>query len=308
MRRLLLTVLVCISFTVSAQEPGGLIVQNRTNHTLYVLVPGGQEILPQSRYRQIPPGGLLPVESGGALNGVAYQRGSFLLSTFSFTDQEIAERTRRSATRVYLPVEERHLSEQEGLEASSFDSLLSEPQIDDVYLEWVGTVPGIARARERGPMAFYVDLGEGRQTLSVSESLLWQRGGTDLEWLKGTSGATDLYLAAASYSAFSEESSLFIYLFEEVGRRPLGTLELSPGRGNGFVFLWQPTELRPSVVGNLVSSDFFMEAQLWRSELESLIGADLLSLTAEVSTANSSAGVWEEFLVARVQLANLFRE
>jgi hypothetical protein len=284
-----------------------LIVQNKTERTLFVLVPSEQELSLESTFRQVPAGGLLPISDQGRVAGVAYERGSFDLLSFEFSASRLADLTRRSPQRVYLPVEERHLVADSRFIASDFDQIVGSPQIDNVYLEWVSREPALARARDRRPVATYVDLGEGRQQLPLDQSLLWQRGGTDLEWIKGAGSGGDLYLAASSYSVFSGESSLFLYLLDD-SEQTVGTIELSPGRGNGFVFLWTPTELQPAVVGNLVGSEFFMEAQLWRNEIESRLGGSLLEFSADVATANSAAGPWEEFVLGRIHLSGLFAE
>lgn len=307
MRRLLILGLLFASGLLFAQDrQQTLFVQNRTERTLFILVPSDQQLSADSTFRQVPAGGLLPLPAEGPVTGLAYERGTFELLSFEFSESRVADLTRRSPQRVYLPVENRHLSATENLSASEFEQILGVPQIDNRYLEWVSREPALARPRDRRPIATYVDLGDGRQQLALDQSLLWQRGGTDLEWIKGAGGHGDLYLAASSYSAFSGESSLFLYLLADGTEQPVGTLELSPGRGNGFVFLWTPTELQPAVVGNLVSSEFFMEAQLWRTNIEARLGASLLDFSADVATANSAAGPWEEFVLGRISFARLF--
>lgn len=307
MRRVLIVGLLMVAAMLSAQERV-LFVQNRTERTLYVLVPADQELESSSTFRQIPSGGLLPLPGGTSVSGLAHERGSLGVATFAFSQARTADLEGRSAQRVYLPVEERHLTVREDLESADFDEIVGRPQIDNVYLEWLPRTAALARARDRSPLATYVDLGEGRQSIPLADSLLWQRGGTDLEWIKGVAAERDLFIAMASYSPFSTESSVFLYLVDSEEAAPVGTLEFSPGRGNGFVFLWTPTELQPAVVGNLSASEFFLEAQLWRSEIGQRIGGDLLLLDAEVATANSAAGPWEEFVLGRVELERLFGE
>jgi hypothetical protein len=311
MKHVIGVVLLLVSLVVSAQEPGGgrTFLRNLTPRTLYVLDQARDDsITPEAPYRQVPPRGLLPVDPGAAIRGFAFERGSFVLSTFEFSPDRLAELTRTRASRTYVPVEDRHLVANDTLQASRFDQLLALPRIDNQYLDWVGREASIARAPDRQPVASFVDLGEGREELDLANSLVWQKGGTNIEWIKGFADESELFLAVSSYSVFSDQTSLFLYLYEDEATVPTATLEVPAGAENGFVYLWTPTRVDPLVVGNVVSSDFFLEAQVWSSLVATTLGEEFLSLTVNVSTGNASAGVWEEFLVARVPFASLFGE
>ncbi len=311
MRHTIGIVLLLLSAVLGAQEARSsqTFLRNLTSQTLYVLDQAeNASITPEASYRQVPPRGLLPFDPEGSVVGFAFERGSFALSTFEFTTERLGELTRSRASRTYVAVEERHLVLNESLQASSFDQLLALPRIDNQYLDWVGRDATIARAANRQPLASFVDLGEGRETLDLTDSLVWRKGGTDIEWIKGYADREELFLAVSAYSVFSEQTSLFLYLYEAEATVPVATIEIPAGTANGFVYLWTPARSGPIVVGNTVSSEFFLEAQLWRPFIEESLGAEFLSLNANVATGNASAGVWEEFLVARVPLASVFGE
>jgi len=311
MKRVIGIVLLLVSAGLVAQEVEGgrTFLRNLTPQTLFVLDEASNgAIAPEAQYRQVPPRGLLPVDPEGAVRGFAFERGSFVLSTFEFSPERLSELTRMRASRTYVSVEDRHLVANDSLQASTFDQLLALPRIDNQYLDWVGRDATIARAPDRQPVASFVDLGAGREELDMANSLVWQKGGTNIEWVKGFKNDSELFLAVSAYSAFSDQTSVFLYLYEEAATVPVATVELPAGAANGFVYLWTPSRVDPLVIGNVVSSEFFLEAQLWTSLIAEALGGGFLSLTANVSTGNASAGVWEEFMVARLTLAALFGE
>ncbi|TVQ27084.1 MAG: hypothetical protein EA382_04360 [Spirochaetaceae bacterium] len=279
---------------------------NRTAGTLYVLDAAAAEITPDARYRQVPVDGLLPVVADAALRGFSFERGSFSLSTFHLTADRVRALTSREAGRAYIPIEPRHLSPDPALLPSSFANVLALPRIDNQYLDWVGRDAQIARGRGRPPIGTFADFGDGREPLTVDQTLLWGRGGTDLQWVKGVATDTDFYLAISAYSSIGSRTSLFLYLYERDGALPIATLELPATHSPGFVFLWVPTLPEPIVAGNLAVSEFFLEAQIWRDVLGTATNGRLVDAVVEVATANSSAGIWEEFVLARIAMESLF--
>ena len=303
-------VVLAVAATTLVLSPGLFATEtylvNRTTGTLYVLDPAAGEVTPDARYRQVPVDGLLPVTSLAALRGFAYERGSFSLATFHLTADRVRALTRREAGRAYIPIESRHLSVDPTLLPSSFADVLALPRIDNQYLDWVARDAQIARGRNRPPIGTFADFGDGREPLPVDQTLLWGRGGTDLQWVKGVATDTDFYLGVSAYSSIGSRTSLFVYLYDPDGTVPIATIELPATHSPGFVFLWVPTLPDPIVAGNLTVGEFFLEAQIWRDVLDGATNGRLGSAVAEIATANSSAGVWEEFVLARIAMESLF--
>ena len=264
-------------------------VANRTNHTLYATSSAYEN-------RQVPPGGLLPAGTGERVVGFAYVLGSFQLPTFELTVEQ------EQSAGEFVSVRASDLLAEKTVELSSVGDEVSGPRIDNRYLDWVSVAPVIARARGRRPLASFSDDGGGRQELPVAESLLWERAGTDLEWLKSAPGGSDLFLAASAYSAFSRSSRVLLFIYENSDSYPRATLEIETGTAQSLALLWAPVFPEPAVVGNVVASEFFVEAQLWLDVIELHIGPIGADAVVEIAAASSAAGVWEEFVLARVLL------
>lgn len=272
---------------------------NATGAVLYVAVeqpsrhaPDGPDLDPGGRYRQVPPGGALPIRTEFPIAGFAFSRGSFDLPTFTFTAEEATGRTT-------LTVTPDRLSLERVLSASTFAAVLSGPRVDNEYLEWVRRPKLMARARGRAPMAVFADFGSGREPIDRDDSLLWSRAGTDLQWIAVDAGEMDVFVAASTYSEFGRGTTMFVYLYGEERHFAEATLEIPVGSGNGFVLLWLPIKPEPIVVGNFVGSGFLMEAQVWTDVLSEWLATPLDLLDIEFATASSAAGVWEEFVLAR---------
>lgn len=304
----LVVALMLVATVASADEEYYL--RNRTGYVLYAAQgqgTAGRELQPGLRYRSVPPGGLLPLDPGLELAGFAFERGAFQLPTFGLGPQAIRERMVASATnRSYLEIGPEDLTDDRVVTPTRMTDVLSGVRIDNQYLDWVAGEAVIARGRGRLPLGVYADFGEGREPLGLAESLLWTRGGTDLQWIKGATGSVDFYLAAAAYTPFAERTSLFLYLYEPDGAVPVATLEIPAGRAPGVVLLWVPVLPAPLAAGNVVSDGFYLEAQLWPEVLARTVGTDPWNLTVEFSTASSAAGVWEEFVLGSARLGAVF--
>ena len=316
MKRLpvLLFILVVCAVSVSAQRH---YLVNESGTTLYVAVDAEEAagrlaevtLDPRGEYRQLPVDAVLAYTPGEPVVGFAFTRGSFQLPTFAVSAEEAMRRTTSAASgRRYVAVTEADLSNERIVSPSAFAELLGEPRIDNQYLDWVGRDAVVARGRGRAPLGVYADLGDGREPIRLDESLLWQRGGTDLEWIKTHTTPYAYFLAVSVYTAFARGTTLFLYVYREEGEVPVATLELPGDDGRGLVLLWTPTQPEPVVAGNLVASEFFLEAQIWRSALEAELGAGHEGLVVETATASSAAGIWEEFVLARDPFSVLFGE
>ncbi|MFW6260755.1 MAG: hypothetical protein ACOC6J_04145 [Spirochaetota bacterium] len=308
-----LPVLVLILAASAGALPAQHYLVNESTATLYVAV--GVERLdeasldPEGGYRQVPVGGVLPYAPGEALAGFAYSRGTFQLPTFAVRAEEAARRTKVAESgRRYIAITSDDLSNERIVSPSAFADLLGRPRIDDQYLDWVGRDAHIARGRGRAPLGVYADFGDGREPIDLDDSLLWRRGGTDLEWIKTHTTAFAHFLGASVYTEFAGGTTIFLYLYREGGEIPMATLEFPAGENRAFVLLWTPAQPEPTVAGNLVGSEFFLEAQIWRDVLDAALDAPSEEIVVETSTASSAAGIWEEFVLARDPFSVLFGE
>jgi len=314
MKRTLLA-LVLFATLVSAASAQEAYLRNDTAATLYVLAspasddPSAARLAPGAAYRQVPVGGVLPVRPTGAIAGFAFTRGEFQFPTFHVSRAERVSGARASGSgRQYLTVSEESLTTERVVLSAEFTELLSGPRIDNQYLDWVARDARVARGPSRAPLGVYADFGDGREATGLDESLLWGRGGTDLQWIKTDAGPADLFFAATVYTEFASSTAIFVYVYARGETIPRATLEFAPDGPEGFVLLWTPGSREPAVAGNLVSNDFFLEAQIWRSALEEAVGSDYSSLVVEISTASSAAGIWEEFVLARDDFQAVFAE
>ncbi len=309
MRRLVCTLLLC---TVLAGALGAeWYLVNETDTVLYVLADGEPlgdtgDLDPGATYRHIPAGGVLPVRPGSAKRGFAFTRNLFSFATFVVETAEMEKATVSESGLRYLAVGSDRLRRDRVVTAAQFADVLAKPRIDNEYLEWVRRAPRIARARGRAPLGIFADFGEGREAISRDDSLLWTRGGTDLQWVKTFAGPADLYVALASYSEFARNTSIFLYFYGGVASVPEATIEIPAGMRTGLVLLWLPVKPEPMAIGNFASSGLLLEAQIWLDVFDSAVETELSSLTVEVSTASSAVGVWEEFVLARTGFEALF--
>lgn len=318
--------LAALTFQAGAEE---YYILNQTNAILYVAEAAALdgeslatvEFDPDAAYRQVPPGGVLPCDPERAIAGFAFSRGSFQLPTFFLPAPGESDSERAAgADRRYIPVRSDMLTNARLVSSSAMTTLLSLPRLDHQYLEWVGREARVARGKSRAPLGVFADFGDGREPIDLDDSLLWQRGGTDLQWLKSETTGSDFFLSASVYTAFAPGTALFVYLYEDSGSVPVATMEFPTAANglsevsqgemgrSGFVLLWLPGQPEPRVVGNIVATDFFLEAQIWRASFEGALQSDPGSLSVEVSTASSAAGIWEEFVLVRDTFAVLFGE
>ncbi|MFW5849291.1 MAG: hypothetical protein ACOCXN_05915 [Spirochaetota bacterium] len=283
---------------------------NETGATLYVT----EDVEPDRGYRQVPADGVLPISGAAALSGFSFRRGSFSLPTFELSAEEVrGAAATDDGGRTYVRIRTEALSSERVVAPSEFESVLAEPRVDDQYLDWVGREAALARGRSRAPLGVFTDLGGGREAIALEDSLLWGRGGTDLQWLKSYAAASDYFVAVSVYSELAPGTSFFVYIYEPGGTVPVGTIEFPTSGGDrrsdaSLVLLWLPGQPRPFPVGNMVASGLFFEAQVWRARLEEYLGRAPADLQVEVATASSAAGAWEEFVLSRDRFSAVFGE
>lgn len=316
MNRILLTAaFFCCLPMVALAQPS--YVQNGTEFTLYLRTASGEE------YRQAPPDGLLPVAMNEDLEGFAYDRGSFQLPTVQIGAELFADRE-------FVRITGADLSDVRTLSPSDVAEAISHPRLDNRYLDWLSVAPLFARGRGREPLGSFLDTGVGRQSISASDSLLWERAGTDIEWMKTARVGDDLFFAVSTYSAFARSSSLNLFVYGSA-EFPVATIDVDAAADTGLILMWTPLVPEPVVVGNSVAGDFYVEGQIWLDVLggelsqDTTIGEVLagnllargilageepaeygpVAVVVEIATASSAAGTWEEFVLARVPFSLL---
>lgn len=268
-------------------------LENDTGTTLYVREIG------QLEYRHIPDGGVLPVPTDTVFEGFAFESGEFLLPTFAINTVLVAENS-------VLTVTVQDLFDSPTIEASAVAEVVSGPRLDNRYLEWLAVEPLFARARGRTALGSFLNTADGRVALEPAAALQWQRGGTDLEWVKTKVVEQDLFLSATSYSEYSRSTYLSLYLYGQ-GLYPVATLQIEPGVSRAYVLLWTPTQPEPIVVGNSVATDYFIESQIWLDVVQSVV-EDLNAVEIlEISTVASIPGRWEEYVLARISAQSVVK-
>jgi len=261
-------------------------LDNETGYTLY-LRPS-----PELPYRQVPSGGILPLTEAGRYQGFGYRRGIFSLPTISVSAALVA------AGQV-LRVTDSDFTPGVSIDPADVADTISGPRLDNQYLDWLSVEPLFAIARGRTPLGSFVNSGTGREAVAPSQAFSWRRAGTDLEWLKTAVVGEDLFVSATAYSRFAPTTTLNLFFYGS-GEYPVATVEIPLGETTGYCVLWLPTNPEPAVVGNAVSSEFFVEAQVWLDLFLSMVPEfDDVSII-EIGTASSAPGMWEEFVLARI--------
>ena len=299
MKKVTITVLAGLILTVNAVAQQYYLV-NETEATLYI-TQGGE-------YRQVPADGVLPIYADRVIDGFAFSRGSFALPTFAFQPIEITARSERSKSdRRYLSVTDNHLSGTATVNPAELSDVLGGPRIDNQYLDWVSQDPLIARGRTRAPLGVFADFGSGREESNLNESLLWGRAGTDLQWIKSVAVGSDTLVAGTVYTQITDGTTMFLYVYEDDASIPTFTIEMPIGSSPSLVLLWSPGSPDAEPIGNVVSTGFFFEAQLWRGDIVARI-AEPGSTRVEIASAGTAGGVWEEFVLAGTEFLVLFPE
>lgn len=297
---LIVAVLLIVAATAFAQTS---YIVNDTDATLYLRQSSVDpvELGPDRIFRQVPPGGVLPYDPSLQVGGFIYERGELQFRTLDYSAWVARVGTEGS----FSSIVGADLTTARVVSPTSMSAVVSGIRIDNQYLDWRYIESRIARAKARPPMGTYQDAGLERSAIEPDDSLLWGRGGTDLEWLRTATSPDDLYVGVSVYSAFSKATLLFLYLYEPDRQYPSLTIEIPVSSEPGYVLLWEPVSLRPRVVGNVTSTEFFAEAQIWRDTVEETV---LLSgdVVIEVATAISAAGAWEEFVLGQMSASELF--
>lgn len=170
--------------------------------------------------------------------------------------------------------------------------------IDNRYSEWV-SVPDLAAFRaDFRPEVFSRFTNRAQRDLTLSDSLLWGRGGTRLERVKALRWEDSLFIMAASISEISNTMSIIMRLYPDRSTFDANeyTLEIPLSDVGGPVLLWSSETEEPRVVGDFVRTRFFVEAEIQTDRLP-----DELSRLADggtsfdISTRLSDHGLLEAF-------------
>ncbi len=313
-RRFLL--ILCVSFLTTTAFAGELTVQNDTDGTLvYLLVtPSRFETLSEAvssdavaglfetfadRLDRVPPRGVrllggLP-ESDLVLIGYIDDpdRSDAVVVVSDVTDD-------RESGLVIIHLDTVLMVDEAPLRLRSWQ-LVSNPapvQIDNRYGEWV-RVPDLSSFRsDFRPESFTRFTTRAQRGLSMTDSLLWGRGGSRLERVKALRWEQSLFLMAASTSEMSSSLSLIMRLYPDRSRPHENeyTIEVPLGDIGGPVLLWSASSDEPEIIGDFVRTRFFVEAEIRTDRLpHDLAGLSNGSISFDVSTRLSDHGLLEEF-------------
>ncbi|MFP4509644.1 MAG: hypothetical protein ACLFNQ_05895 [Spirochaetaceae bacterium] len=170
--------------------------------------------------------------------------------------------------------------------------------INNRYSQWV-SVPDLAAFRaDFRPEVFSRFTDRAQRDLTLSDSLLWGRGGSRLERVKALRWEESVFIMAASVSEMSNTMSILVRLYPDRSTFNANeyTLEIPLSDVGGPVLLWSDRTAEPRIVGDFVRTRFFVEAELktdrFPDELARLVDG---GTSFDISTRLSDHGLLEEF-------------
>jgi hypothetical protein len=301
----LLTLL--ITGALEAQEPR-VTLRNETEH-LFVYTTFTEEewqrrgailwISDPAGLFERAPGSLGHVSSGGIRRQPLRARGTV---AGYLMDPESAEWSLLRLT--VAPGEEVLFSGEEisdrRLPADQLPALQEPILLDGRFADWESEESLGALRSGYEPVRFVRERRGERETLPISESRGWSRGGTRLEELKVVRSGSALYLFFRWADMPTRRTRLLLYLYGDSSRRPVGTLLLEPSGESRAVELYRPGSAAPRRVGNLLSRENALEAEIRLDEIS--ISAPQFAV---VSTLYRGERWYEEFPITRVELGDL---
>lgn len=182
--------------------------------------------------------------------------------------------------------------------------------VDNRYSDWVD-VPDLAAFRRDFRPEGFTRITSGSETREeITDSLLWQRGGTQLERIRALVWHEDVYLMASMLTPVSQNYSLLLRVFgdrAEDSRNEI-TVEIPAEDIAGPVLLWLPDRQQPRVVGEFARSRFLLEARISPDMIPAdAIGVDPETLSIDIGSSLADAGVREEFHHTSVLFRNIPR-
>jgi hypothetical protein len=314
MKRIILPIFFCIlTFGTWASE---VVLQNGEDGVLYYILlplpqdgrsdlhtdtPGALDYIKKmaDTLDYIPPHGAVPFVS---------PEGPFLLLGFFVSpDQEklplvslkipaVKERTAFTVTRDHIRygVDKKP----EGFLVWEISYRTHAIQVDNRYLDWL-KVPDLAKFSSAfSPGLFSRESGGLRETLKISESLFWKKGGTGVDTLKVLLEGNRLFIMISGNGEMTEGLSYFFYIFDDRsgGGSPKLTVEIPLQRLSGPVFLWDPEYDSPLYIGSYVRGAFLLEARIDLFRIPAKIREhNWTDLSADFTSCFFNAGHTEEF-------------
>jgi hypothetical protein len=171
-------------------------------------------------------------------------------------------------------------------------------RIDNRYLDWL-KVPDLAKfAAAYSPEVFSRESGGRQETLKITESLFWKKGGTGVDTLKVLLEGNRIFFMISGTGEMAEGLSYFFYIFNsrsENGAQRL-TVEIPIHRLSGPVFLWDPENTEPLYIGTYVRSAFLLEAGVDLDRIpEKIRDQNWTDLSVDFTSCFFNAGHAEEF-------------
>lgn len=230
---------------------------------------------------QLPPGGVIDVESGARLVGflVDPEATSWELASAAAGQQQIIREGRRfSSSALPLP-----------------GPIL----LDGRFADWERE-PMLSRFRPGGePLRFIREQRGRRERLPIGEATLWGSPGSRVEELKLRAREDRLFFYLAFSAAPGGESSLFAYIYGSSAETPVATVTLEPASPSPRPVLHTPDGLSLAL-GNTVVRGRYLEGSI---TLDEVIEAGSFAV---LSTVIEGGSWYEEFPLTRIDLAGAF--
>jgi hypothetical protein len=182
--------------------------------------------------------------------------------------------------------------------------------LDNIYLDWL-KVPETARfSNTFNPVVYSQENFGDLDSKSITSSLYWQKGGSQLQSIKSFLSNGALYLMLSSIDKMEESISYFFYLFDKRTENETCryTIEIPIRDKTGVILLWVDGEKSPIVVGQYVRSSYFIEGRIFIELSPINFDAELLdNLSFDVTSCFFNSTIYEEFYFTTIFLRDIPR-
>ena len=174
--------------------------------------------------------------------------------------------------------------------------------IDGDFRDWEN-IPSIASFSPTfSPEDFQREWDGKAGTVKIGEALYWNRAGTDLQEVKSYVSDAKIYLYLESFSSFTDELSIYYYLYTKRDATIVNsyTIELIPGMGSrpAMVLLWEKGRILPEKIGELKNGNAELDCILPMKDLPVGMSQGLSddpSFDLTTCYHESVGGLFEEF-------------
>ena len=181
----------------------------------------------------------------------------------------------------------------------------SQITIDGSFIDWQYLPDLVAFSSAFSPVYFNRELNGQNSLEKIDKSLYWTRGGTDLREMKSFVDGTSIYFYFESFTAFSDELSIFLYPYSNRDAATLNqyTIEIIPSMGSrpSLILIWERDRVIPHRIGQISNSSIRMECAVSLEELP-LLNADIETLSFDITTCyhEQVSGLFEEFFFTTI--------